>query len=761
MNFANEQTIEQLQSLQVDGKYVELRAIGQNKTQQFFMNGNIEEALVWANARANDGADVYVGINPRDKKSGTREDVQTVTALYADLDLGGVGVEEAIEELLSNSFLQPNRIVRSGRGLHAYWHIEPTADKALWRKTNVALQQRFAHLKADKAVATDEARILRLVPYPNTKKDAGAVECITRSDKLYVLEDIAAQLKVTADDTRQPATANEIAPATSSLKMTLLRRAIEKGEPGNRNNSGYWLACQLRDNRVSEEEALEIMQQHVDNTEYPGGSYNYTEALRTLKSAYSGKPRDAWKPIVQSTPEGITQQLASGHQTDTGNAENFAAMFGSDARYNRTADKWLLWDGVRWVVDEYGKVERFATDTARAMLRGASEINDDDKRKRAVGWALSTENLQRRKAMLTIAQSIPPLATIGREFDTHHMLVTAKNGTIDLHTGELRPSERSEYLTKQLGTTYNRNADCPRWKQFLSEVFDNDQELIRYVQTAIGYSLTGDTREQVLFLLLGNGRNGKSTFLETIALLMGEYADTTSFATFDAGTKNEQSNDLAKLSGARFVTIIEADEDRRLNEAKVKSVTGQDTITCRFLHREFFSYKPQFKIWLAMNHAPIIRGADEGIWRRIKRVPFKQNFKDREDKLLNVKLHSELPGILNWALDGLRRWQEEGLIEPKAVTDATREYRAESDVIAEWIEDFCEIDSKYEMIVEVGYMVYRQWAEARNDKPMSNSAWSRRIQEMGYSRERIFRNGKQVRAFKGIKTDVSVLRGKT
>lgn len=764
MKFANNQTIEQLNALHIDGQFTELRAIYRDGRfpKQHFMNGDIEEGLSWADAKATEGADVYVGVNPRSKTVGKREHIDTVVALYTDLDLENQGVDEAIAELL-NTQPAPNYINKSGRGIHAYWMIEPSKNKELWRKTNIALQKRFAHLKADKAVASDEARILRLVPYPNTKEDAGPVETVYVARGVYKLEELAKQLgsNVEPQVAKPYGTTTEIELTDEQLQQLatrLLRRAIEKGTPGNRNNTGLWLACQLRDNRIAFETARDIMEQFVDNTEHVEGGYNYREAEQTLRGVYNTPAREPLK-IERSTPVtfGEARNISfSTHYTDAGNAENFATMFSDVLRYNHTAEKWMIWDGIHWAVDETGSVVQMAKETARAMLRAAANIEGEEQRKKAVGHALGSENLQKSKAMLAMAQSIPQLAVTQQVFDQHPFLAAAQNGTIDLKQCVLRDSERTEYITKQLGTVYDAGADCTRWKQFLAEVFDNNDEVISYVQRAIGYSLTGDTREQIVFLLHGNGRNGKSTFLETIALLMGEYADTASFASFDAGTKNEQTNDLAKLDGARFVTIIEADEDRRLNEAKIKSVTGQDRIQARFLHKEFFTFRPQFKIWLAMNHKPIISGTDDGIWRRIKLIPFNQNFRGREDKTLDAKLKAELPGILNWALEGLQQWLEHGLKEPHAVTAAVEQYRTDSDIVQQWFDECCEFDSKYDTPADTLYMAYKTWAEMRNDKVMTRMSWSRRMTDKGYETEVKKLGGKPVRVYTGIKADLAI-----
>jgi putative DNA primase/helicase len=180
-----------------------------------------------------------------------------------------------------------------------------------------------------------------------------------------------------------------------------------------------------------------------------------------------------------------------------------------------------------------------------------------------------------------------------------------------------------------------------------------------------------------MFILYGYGKNGKGVFINTIASLLKDYAAATTFKTFDADKRNEQTNDLAALKGKRFVAMSESGADKRLNEPLIKQVTGGDKISCRFLHKEFFEYTPQFKLFLATNHRPVITQSDFGIWRRLVLIPFTQNFDGREDKQLERKLiEKELPGILNWALEGLRKWKDEGLTKkPKAVIEATAKYR--------------------------------------------------------------------------------------
>jgi putative DNA primase/helicase len=295
----------------------------------------------------------------------------------------------------------------------------------------------------------------------------------------------------------------------------------------------------------------------------------------------------------------------------------------------------------------------------------------NDRRKvdeKAWQFALRSENQRNTCQMLVSAQSLSLFATTISQYDAHPLLACADEMTLNLEQVVARAPSRDDYLTLQLGAEYD---DCPLWRRFLREVFADDEALIGYIQRAWGYSLTGDTREQKLFLCYGDGSNGKSVFLSILASLLGEYAATRSFATFDGDEKNRIGDDLAGLKGCRALTVIETAEDKRLNEARVKSLTGQDLVTCRHLFGQYFSYKPEFKLWIAFNNKPTIRGNDRGIWRRIQLIPFSVSFEGREDKELEKKLKAELPGILNWALEGLRRWHAEGLNSPAAVTWVT------------------------------------------------------------------------------------------
>ena len=436
--------------------------------------------------------------------------------------------------------------------------------------------------------------------------------------------------------------------------------------------------------------------------------------------------------------DGSTDFLLQAHRSDTGNAECLAQLAGDDLRYCHTRKKWLTWDGSRWAIDEDGASYRAMIGVVRARFVACADIPDQDARKKASGWCIGCESTAKLEAALRTATRLDTFRTTIDSWDLDPMTAAAIGATIDLHGAVHRAVRREDMLTMRLGAAYDPEATCPRWVRFLDEVFTGDAELIAYIQRAVGYCLTADTREQKLFLCFGPGANGKSVFLEILTALLGDYAANASFETFDAGRRNESSNDLAALRGKRLVTVIETEEGRRLAEARVKSVTGQDLITCRFLYGEYFSYRPTYKIWLAMNHLPVIRGTDKGIWRRIQLIPFTQDFSHNPDPTLTETLRGEIDGILQWALEGLRQWHARGLSTPAVVERTTQQYRQDSDQVGRWITERCVQSVNIFLPSSSGYRDYEAWCKETGEDAVSQNKWSRRVTELGF---RVSANG--------------------
>jgi putative DNA primase/helicase len=319
------------------------------------------------------------------------------------------------------------------------------------------------------------------------------------------------------------------------------------------------------------------------------------------------------------------------------------------------------------------------------------------------------------------------------------MIFNCANGSIDLTNGRLLEHQKSKRITKFAPIIYDENGECPQWLNFLKSIFKKNKHLIHYVQKVLGMSLTGDVSEQAMFILYGTGANGKSTFINTIMQIMGDYGTNTPTETFMQKKGNTASNDIARLNGTRFVAAMEGDCGEKLAEAVVKRLTGNDRISARFLYGEYFEFIPTFKIFMATNHKPKISGLDNAIWRRIKLIPFEVSFSGRQqDPKLQQKLETELPGILAWMVEGCLQWQNEGLGNPPEIMEATNEYRHEMSAIETFLEEECHRDDIHEMTKSsLLYEAYKHWAENNNEYIMSNRSFSIKLAESGMLKQRL------------------------
>lgn len=441
-------------------------------------------------------------------------------------------------------------------------------------------------------------------------------------------------------------------------------------------------------------------------------------------------------------------------RTDLGNAERFVFLYGADVHYLPAWKKWLVWDGKRWVVDETLAVVRLAKETVRAIYAEVANESTAEGRKEMTLHAFKSEADGRIRAMLNLVQAEPGIAITPAQLDTNPWLLSALNGTIDLRTGQLRKHERTDLITKVVPAAYDLANECPLWLKFLERVLGGDAELLAFMQRAIGYSLTGITNERALFFLYGQGRNGKSKFLEVLRALLAGYAVQADFATFLERKGDGPRNDIAKLFGARLVTSSETGEGKRLNESVVKTLTGDETVSARFLYAEDFEFKPAFKLWLAANHRPVIRGTDEGIWDRVRLIPFTVRITDEEkDGALFEKLVAELPGILAWAVGGCVLWQREGLGLPAAVRVATDQYRRESDTLGAFIDERCELDPDYEEAATPLYLAYAHWCDQGGEYKQTQTKFGGLLGDRGIVS--IKRGGKTLRVGIRVRTSQS------
>ncbi len=427
--------------------------------------------------------------------------------------------------------------------------------------------------------------------------------------------------------------------------------------------------------------------------------------------------------------------------TDLGNARRFVARHGDKVRYCYSWDRWLVWNGLLWARDENGEAHRLAKETINAIIQEAVLASDFKLREELIRHALKSEAAGRITSMLKLAESELPIPVLESTLDTRRWLMGVKNGTLDLQTGKLVPPRREDFITRCAGVPYDPDAKCPTWDAFLARILGGNEHLLTFLHRAIGYSLTAETREQCLFFLHGSGANGKSTFLETVRHVMGDYATQMSMDSL-AIKKNRDGSantpDIARLHRARFVAAVESDENMRFSEGLVKQLTGDDKITACRKYEEPFEFHPSHKLFIGTNHKPVIRGTDYAIWRRIRLIPFEVTIPPEErDRSLPEKLQAEAPGILAWAVRGCLDWQKHGLGLPKEVSDATEEYRNEMDALAGFLAEKCTLlpgDAGRVRAHDL-YEAYKEWCKDTGEFQLTQTRFGRKLVEKGFKRE--------------------------
>jgi putative DNA primase/helicase len=447
------------------------------------------------------------------------------------------------------------------------------------------------------------------------------------------------------------------------------------------------------------------------------------EKLRRGEPATGGR---ALEGLVQGLPRKIADflgwekfSLREGRGAylcvDAGNAERLADRHGANLRYCYPWGKWLVYDGARWRVDDRGAVVRLAKETARAVFEEAKEAPDDETAKRLGKWASSSLSEGKLRAMLSLAQSEPGVPVLPEEMDASKDLLNVLNGTIDLRTGELREHRREDLITKMAPVEYDPDAGAPLWTATLERVLPS-AELRAFFKKLCGYALCGDTSEHLLPVLYGTGANGKSTVLNTLLAVAGDYGMQAAPDLLVA-KKGGHPTELADLFGMRLVASIEVEDGRRLAESLVKQLTGGDRVKARRMRQDFWEFDPTHTVFMAVNHKPIVKGTDLGIWRRIRLIPFTETIAPADqDKQLPEKLRAELPGVLAWAVAGCLEWRREGLKVPEEVKKATAGYRSEMDVIGDFMADRCFRGDALQVPKDELYKAYQVWCDDAGER---------------------------------------------
>ncbi len=526
---------------------------------------------------------------------------------------------------------------------------------------------------------------------------------------------------------------SEIAPAPTWLadlatkKRTRSPQTTSESQPipeGQRNSTLTSLAGTMRRRGVSQE-AIEVALLEV-NRQQCSPPLSEDEVRRVARSVMRYEPETALGEPVRVAIAGLF------NLTDLGNAERLVSRYGEILHYCYERKRWLVWNGKVWEWDSGNKVAALAKLAVRNIYHEAGDESDEKKRKEIASHAGKSESDSRLTGMINLTQSEPSIPIKLTDLDTSPWLFNCRNGTIDLRSGHLLPHRKEDLITILVPVDYSPEAKCKLWTQFLDRVMGSNVELITYLQRAVGYSLTGDTRSQTMFFLYGLGSNGKSTFITTIRKLTGGYgtkANTSLFMTKD-NNSGGPSEDLANLQGKRFVMASEIEDGRRLAVVLIKEMTGGEAIRADRKYEHEVEFQPVHKIWLVGNHKPVITDTTLSIWRRVKLIPFNVTVANKEiDTALPAKLESELPGILAWAVRGCLEWQRYGLGEPKAITNATSDYRHEQDILGDFIDDCCLLKSTATVPKHELKAAYETWCNDTDSQPASQKTFRARLIE--------------------------------
>lgn len=498
---------------------------------------------------------------------------------------------------------------------------------------------------------------------------------------------------------------------------------------GERNNILFKYASQLRATGLEKNEILPAL--YVVNTERCVPPYD-KDKLELIADSACTYPKGK-RPIPADEVV----------YSDTYNAKVFQELMGEKVRWCKDFGGWFIFNGKFWERDSNEKIKRIAMQVSEEIAERMRLIGN--KARPNLGKIHTDAGIN---AMINCAKAL--LGASVEEFDHNKYLFNCLNGTYDLNRNIFNDFSATDLITKRANVEYDVHAECSRWNQFLEEIFLGDKELIDYIQRIVGYAMTSSTKEQCMFILYGHGRNGKNIFMEAISNVMGDYSINCPSSMFVQKQGSNIPNDVARLKGARFVSASETNQNVNIDEELIKQLTGNKIITARFLNKEFFDFEATFKIFLATNHKPNIRGTDTGIWRRIQMIPFRLNITpEMEDKNLGEKLYAEKSGIFNWMIEGYNKWNMEGLKIPEAVKIETQIYREEEDDIGQFIKSEC--------VIEHGAFISSQEFRDRfkyvMGYPKGTKAVSEYMQRNGFLKNdgRTYVNGKQHRGYFGIR----------
>jgi putative DNA primase/helicase len=673
--------------------------------------------------------------------------VLSVTGVEGDHDAGTMTLEEAAEQL-------------SLAGVEALLYTSPShrPDGPRWRVLALLSQQhppserrRFAArlngvlrgaLSAESFNLSQAFYIGRVngAPYEWRRVDGQSIDLLDELDSLAI-DGGRREGKSRSEKTRE---AQDNDPVVRRLReLGMVKR--------DRVDGGVDIRCPFEAHHSTEGGA-------GDTTYFPPHTGGFAQghfkcfhshcAKRTDKGfvdAIGMRAKDTPTDSANSWPQLVSEMQPPHKTTDLANAWRLAKALGEKLLHVSDIG-WHTWRGTHWERDEAAALgvaeclSRVIAGEAAECSASAAKTENSERREVRLKVAAALVQFAQRsesrgKIEAALALAVPFLDIKPQELDGDPMLLNCANGTLDLRSGELRPHRRGDFITRCIPLAYDPSAMAPKWFEFLERIFGGKKTLIEFVQRAAGYSLTAQTGEQCIFILHGGGANGKSVLLGALQGLLGSYAKAAAPDLLMVKHAERHPTEVADLRGARLVVAIESGEGRRLHETLVKTMTGGDRLKGRFMREDFFEFEPAFKLWLATNHKPAIRGTDHAIWRRIRLIPFEVTIPERDrDQRLPEKLKAELRGILAWCVQGCYAWQEDGLSPPKEVLTATESYRAEMDVVAKFIEEACVLHPQAEIKSSYLYRAYKAWCENTGERYESQTSFSKRLDERGFKK---------------------------
>jgi putative DNA primase/helicase len=725
--------------------YINLRFLP-SKVNQFISTNEID--FVSSITENVPGENCYFGVATREDGNGTKEGIKEIPALWVDIDFKDVPEINAREQI-TNFQPQPTYVINSGGGLHLYWLLKHPADPDSIAKVEDLLDRLANHFKGDPA-STDASRILRIPGTNNLKYDPiRRVYVTAKSDTECTLEDFdflpPVADKVNGENQRKP----------DGWEQECLGE-IKDGE--GRNVALAQLAGRYIGKGLSRAETLLTL---------IGVNSNYNPPLpredveTILNSVIKGdKKRHPDRKISDEYEAEIMEMFKDGWD-DAGMGKIFGNLFSGEYCYIDELKGWYRFNGVNWINDTHETEVRMVEviDIIHELHYQREKTKPQPDFKKPAQWHHTFRGDYKIRACLSQAENYMYKSV--KLFDTDPWSLVCSNGVIDLNTGNFRNARPEDLFLKNTGVVYSPDAVCPIWLRFLNEVFEGNCALIEYLQRAIGYSLTGSVREDKFFLLEGSGSNGKTTLLEILRWLLGSYITEIPFEQLEVSFRKtglEATPDIAKLAGIRLVKSAETKERSRFNVGRLKSFTGGDTLTARFLHQNPFDFEPTHKLWLSVNHLPRVDDDSYAMWRRVDRIPFRVKFVKAEkavqgervaDEDLRLKMKEELSGILNWAIQGCIEWQrKKGLYAPKEVNEATEEYRKESDFMGRFFEDEVDIEEGCFETINCMHKTYQRWCAKNEERPLNKSNFGRKLSERGIKSER--RGTKKITTILGV-----------